>query len=195
MNRPSRPAPPIGDIVYYRGSDLGVIGTHTELRRREKMAKMIGTGKDPLGRYSEGLIFDVARESREFQDIQDRGWAKLAPNDGLQGGQVDDHRRLEIANAMVRGDTPRLPYEVKVAKELEGREHAVAHLDDPSADNEAYEDEAAKGKQVGVTGRKLEDDELEAPVRRSEAIATDTPVENLHRSSETSRGAKKAESK
>ena len=66
------------------------------------MAKLVGTGKDPLGRFPDGHIFDSPAGSPEYKDLIDSGAAVDAgPAPGHEGLKRD----VEIANAVVRGDS------------------------------------------------------------------------------------------
>jgi len=105
------------------------------------LPKMRGTGADPLGRYSEGLIFDLEdNDPRMIQDFVDRGWATLLDEKDHPGRSV-----TQIANAMVRGDALTDPAEQEIAKEIGDNAHAIVHLEDPDATEKDYEEEAAKG--------------------------------------------------
>ena len=104
------------------------------------MPKMRGLGKDPLGRYAEGLIFDLEDNDPDMvQDFVDKGWAEVLPEREHPGRTV-----TQIAAAMVRGDELADPVEQEIAAELEGREHAIVHLDDPDATEDDYDSEADK---------------------------------------------------
>jgi hypothetical protein len=118
---------------------MTVLGTY-EQRRRQAMPKMRGTGKDPLGRYQKGLIFDLEDNDPDMvQDFVDKGWAEVLPEEEHPGRTI-----TQIAAAMVRGDELADPVEQALAESIEGREHAIVHLDDPDATNEDYEEEAKK---------------------------------------------------
>jgi hypothetical protein len=105
------------------------------------MPKMRGTGKDPLGRYSEGLIFDLEDHDPEMvQDFIDKGWAELLPPEDHPG-----RTKTQIANAIVRGDELADPAERKLADEIGDDAHAIVHLEDPDATASDYEAEAQRG--------------------------------------------------
>jgi len=65
------------------------------------MAKLVGTGTDPLGRFPKGHIFDSAADSLEFRSLLESGVAEMA---GPAPGHHGEKRRVELANAVVRGD-------------------------------------------------------------------------------------------
>lgn len=105
------------------------------------MPKMIGTGKDPLGRYMKGLIFDLEDNDPEMvQDFIDRGWAELLPEEDHPG-----RTKTQIANSMVRGDALADPVEQKLAAEIGDDAHAIVHLEDPDATAADYEADVEKG--------------------------------------------------
>jgi uncharacterized membrane protein YgcG len=105
------------------------------------MPKMIGTGKDPLGRYSEGLVFDLEDNDPEMvQDFIDKGWANL-----LDEREHPGRTRTQIAAAMVRGDALADPVEQEIADEIGDDAHAIVHLEDPDATQSDYETETQKG--------------------------------------------------
>ena len=99
--------------------------------------KMRGTGKDPLGRYAEGLIFDLEDfDTAMIEDFVEKGWAEILPPEEHPGRTT-----TQIAAAVVRGDALADPVEEKLAEDIEGREHAIVHLDDPDASEADYESE------------------------------------------------------
>lgn len=103
------------------------------------MARLVGTGKDPEGRATEGLIFDApeAPEGAEpgsigysgsAQDYIDRGFAKrLDPEDD------PGRTRSQIAAAVVRGDNLDHPEDRKIAEGFRGFGENPDEGDDPYA--------------------------------------------------------------
>lgn len=105
------------------------------------MPKMKGTGQDPLGRYSDGLIFDLEDNDPDMvQDFVDKGWAELLPEEEHPG-----RTKTQIAAAVVRGDQLADPVEQQMADEIGDDAHAIVHLEDPDATASQYEEEAQKG--------------------------------------------------
>ena len=108
------------------------------------MPKMRGLGKDPLGRYGENLIFDLPDEDPgQVEDFVAKGWAEVLPEEEHPGRTV-----TQIAASMVRGDELSDPTEAKIAADLEGREHAIVHLDDPDATEDDYDAEVSEGREA-----------------------------------------------
>lgn len=104
------------------------------------MPKMIGTGKDPLGRYSKGLIFDLEDNDPEMvADFIEKGWAELLPEEDHPG-----RTKTQIANSMVRGDALADPAEQAIAEEIGDDAHAIVHLEDPDASASDYDKEVEK---------------------------------------------------
>lgn len=92
------------------------------------MAKLVGTGKDPLGQYGKGTVFDIPYGDDHWHELIDRGWAE-------EVSDVDHPGRTttQIANAMVRGDALVHPAEQATADEIRGREHDIVRTQDPAA--------------------------------------------------------------
>jgi hypothetical protein len=82
------------------------------------MAKLVGTGKDPMGRFPDGHIFDSPAGSPEYEDLIASGVAKEA---GPAPGHSGLKRDVEVANAVVRGDS---------LGSAEAQEHAKKFLPD-----------------------------------------------------------------
>lgn len=94
------------------------------------MARLEGTGKDPLGRYGKGEVFDVPSDAPVYQELIDNGFAKkVAPED-------DPARTVtQIADDIVSGrGTHADPADAKIAAGIstEGA-YAIVHTGDPSA--------------------------------------------------------------
>lgn len=102
------------------------------------MAKMRGTGKDPVGRYREGTTFDVPDGSQEEKELVDRGWAEYV---GDAAKLRDD---FQIANAVVRNDPLIHPIEAEMAAKVEDRAHDIVHSGDPKAKKGEVQERAAK---------------------------------------------------
>jgi len=90
--------------------------------------RLVGTGKAPQG-YMEGQVFDVGTQA-EADELVARGWAVVQD-------PADDAARtvVQIANAMVRGDSLTDPYDRAVAIEIGSHDNALAivHAEDGSA--------------------------------------------------------------
>ena len=113
--------------------------------------KLKGTGKDPLGRYSEGLIYDIQDGTDELQDHLDRGWGEELPPEEHPG-----RTELQIANSMIRNDPLVDPVEQKIAKEIGDRAYAIVHTGDPEASAEEAQpsiDEESENVVAPPTGR------------------------------------------
>jgi hypothetical protein len=98
------PIPPGTRVVVHGGTGqvVEVTSLATEPRRAVRMAKMVGTGKDPLGRFPKGHIFDSPAGSPEYLDLIESGVAEDA---GPAPGHSGLKREVEVANAVVRGDS------------------------------------------------------------------------------------------
>ncbi len=99
------------------------------------MARLEGTGKDPLGRYGKGEVFDVREDDPLYEALQEKGWAKkVAPED--DPGKTDS----QVANAVVaQGGSHQLqdPVEQEKAKKIGDRALDIVHTGDPDADQGA----------------------------------------------------------
>lgn len=101
--------------------------------------KMKGMGKDPLGRYPKGLIFDLPDEDPALvEDFVAKGWAEVLGEDEHPGRSV-----TQIAAGMVRGDELADPVEAAMAEKIGDDAHAIVHLDDASATAADYDAEVA----------------------------------------------------
>lgn len=126
----------------FRASDLGVLGTESQLKEEAKMARLVGTGKDPLGRYGKGEVFDVPAPDESgvasdpdtnnlYQELLDKGWAKkLDPEDD------PGRTKTQIADSMVRNEPLAHPVEQEIAEEIGDDAHAIVQLGDPNATKE-----------------------------------------------------------
>jgi hypothetical protein len=127
---PRRPIPPpTGEKVFYSASTMEVFGTESEIKEALNMARLVGTGKDPEGRYGEGVVFDVPAYESTYDDLIEKGWAEALP-------AVDDPGRskTQIANAMVRGDLLSHPADAAMAAEIDDADAlAITHTGDPDA--------------------------------------------------------------
>lgn len=113
------------------------------------MPKMKGTGKDPLGRYSDGLIFDLEdNDPAMVADFVKKGWATVLPEDEHPGRTV-----TQIAAAVVRGDEMSDPVEQAIAEQIGGNAHAIVHLDDPNATQADYDAEVEGARKLQKTHR------------------------------------------
>jgi pyruvate/2-oxoglutarate dehydrogenase complex dihydrolipoamide acyltransferase (E2) component len=93
------------------------------------MAKLVGTGTDPLGQYGAGVVFDVPRASPQFAELVAKGYAnEVAPED--HPGRDD----TQIAAAMLRGDALLDPAERAAAERIGDRAIDIVHTADPAAD-------------------------------------------------------------
>jgi hypothetical protein len=111
MPRPQRTRvrPVATDEPVYYTSTLGTVQTATQRKQRITHMRLTGTGKDPEGRYSKGLIFDAPEQ--DAQSIIEKGWAKeTAPED--DPGRTDS----QLAAAAVRGDTLSDPIDRELAQ-------------------------------------------------------------------------------
>lgn len=93
------------------------------------MAKLVGTGTDPLGQYGAGVVFDVPRADPQFAELVAKGYAEeVAPED--HPGRDD----TQIAAAVLRGDALLDPAERAAADRIGDRAIDIVHTGDPSAD-------------------------------------------------------------
>jgi hypothetical protein len=107
------------------------------------MARLEGTGKDPLGRYGAGEIFDVPKfrtnadaangtVNPDYQYIVDQGWAKeVAPED--DPGRTPS--QIAAAKVGVSGyGTLSDPVDARLADDMTYEEaYSLVHTGDPSA--------------------------------------------------------------
>lgn len=152
------------------------------------MARLEGTGSDPLGRYGKGEIFDVPRyaagvgeaereDNPVYRELIDKGWAKeVAP-------EADPGRTpSQIAAAKIGADStgfgPSDPVDVKLADEMDDKEaYALVHTGDP---NTELGDDL---KPVGVSERQRPD---KRAVVASSALQSDKEKDLEQRQAETS---------
>lgn len=93
------------------------------------MARLEGTGKDPLGRYAKGIVFDVPESDPLYEELIDKGWAnEVKPED-------DPSRTPEqIAQAVVQQHPLTDPVDAKLADKMGvDKAYAVDHTGDPDA--------------------------------------------------------------
>lgn len=96
------------------------------------MARLRGTGKDPLGRYGKGDVFDVPADDPQYDQLIEAGYAEeVAPEEdpGRTG--------IQIADAVVsQGGTAQLadPVDRALAKEVAPAAHDAVHTDNPYAE-------------------------------------------------------------
>jgi hypothetical protein len=103
--------------------------------------RLIGTGVDPLNRYAKGVAYDLPDDDEESIDEHlARGWGRI-PNQGESPPTA-----IQLAQAIVRGDSFLLPEEAEAADQLRDRAHAVAHIGDPKAVREAAAPPVAGGR-------------------------------------------------
>jgi pyruvate/2-oxoglutarate dehydrogenase complex dihydrolipoamide acyltransferase (E2) component len=92
------------------------------------MAKLVGTGEDPLGQYGRGIVFDVPRADPLFGELVAKGYAdEVAPED--HPGRDD----TQIAAAALRGDALAHPAERAAADRIGARAIDIVHTGDPDA--------------------------------------------------------------
>jgi hypothetical protein len=119
------------ETTFFRLSDGALLGTETQRRRQANMARLIGTGKDPLGRYGEDEVFDVPENDPLYDELIEKGYAKaLDPED--DPGRIHG----QIAEAVVaQGGSHQLadPVDQKIAEEVEDRALDIVHTEDPNA--------------------------------------------------------------
>lgn len=91
--------------------------------------RMIGTGKDPEGRYPEGLQFDVpdvdpgARPQGEY--LIEQGYAEYLKDPKDDTGRT----QRQIAEAVVRGDLLNDPVDREIAEDIGGKAYELVHED------------------------------------------------------------------
>jgi hypothetical protein len=132
---------PLGsETRFIEGSTGRLLGTETQLKEQANMARLEGTGKDPLGRYGKGEIFDVPKnisagddtvENPTYAELIEKGYAKeVAPED-------DPGRTLtQIADAKVVDPNSTLAHPVDAALAdgiSEADAYAIVHTGDPKA--------------------------------------------------------------
>jgi hypothetical protein len=104
------------------------------------MARLKGTGTDPLGQIVKGQVCDAPYGSAEYIDAVKRGYAVPVPPEDNPGTTP-----IEVANAVVRGDDfASNPAAARVADgfQLAGQDpesgqdpYSVVHRQDPAADD------------------------------------------------------------
>lgn len=122
-----RPAPP-GETVFYAAGTLQVLGTESQRRKEAQMAKLVGTGTDPLGQYGRGVVFDVPRADPQFAELVAKGYANE-----VDPGDHPGRDTTQIANSVVRGDALTDPTERAIADHIGGRAIDIVHTGDPDA--------------------------------------------------------------
>jgi hypothetical protein len=155
--------PPTGERLFYNGATLEIEGTESELKEVARMARLVGTGKDPVGRYVEGVVYDIPAYDPSYDDAVARGWGKpLDPED-------DPARtKTQIANAVVRGDAIAHPVEAEIAAGMSADEAlAITHTGDPNASaGDAYPEAGSSPGPLPVTGEMVGDDPAVAKTLR-----------------------------
>lgn len=141
------------------------------------MARLEGTGKDPLGRYGKGEVFDVPKYvdspyavhdtdgdrvvNSAYQELLDKGWAKeVKPEDdpGRTVSQMADH---VVATG---GSLPLHPVEAAIAEKIDDP-YAIVHTGDPNASDSTgtLKPKAARDSQKSASRQsgpaELEDEE------------------------------------
>lgn len=158
------------------------------------MARLEGTGKDPLGRYGKGEIFDVEQYAATtanltaedgdrvvnpvYQELIDKGYAKPVKPEDDPGRTV-----TQIANHMVQTQAyPDHPVEAEIAASIDGDEYAIVHSDDPKATQgdgnlkpeSAIESQQTARGQVGATELSDEEDTSSSSSSSSSSSGTGT---------------------
>lgn len=141
-----RPALP-GQVRVIEGSTGRLLGTYDQKENRTKMARLEGTGKDPLGRYGKGEIFDVPKYNpaegddvadrtinSAYQELLDKGYAKeVAPED--DPGRTPS--QIAAAKIGVTSGGLTHPVDAKLADEIDELDaYAIVHTGDPKATDE-----------------------------------------------------------
>lgn len=133
-----------GETRFIEGSTGRLLGTETQLKEIANMARLEGTGKDPLGRYGKGEIFDVPRsitagegdeavtvENDTYQELIDKGWAKeVDPKDdpGRTTTQVADAKVVDPNASLAH------PVDASLAADISQADaYAIVHTGDPKA--------------------------------------------------------------
>lgn len=176
--QPPRP----GETRFISGSTGQVRPPHTANKERKTiMARLEGTGKDPLGRYGKGEVFDVPKfvsadplgdAERDdltinpvYQDLLDKGYAK-------ELAAEDDPARTPTAIAdhvvATGGALPDHPADRAVAEKVKDDAYAITHTGDPNAtaDGDLKTDAIREGQVVderlqrSPSARFLGDDKL-----------------------------------
>lgn len=118
------------------------------------MARVYGA----KGTINEGAIGDLPLEYEEWAPEQTAPFRSLVESGAVE--EMDDPKEdpgrteLQIASSMVRNDPLTSPVEQEIAKDLEGREHAIVHTGNPDAKAEEatpelLEDDDARNAPAG----------------------------------------------
>jgi hypothetical protein len=150
---PAQPRP-TPDTVYYRASDLRVLGTETELRRNHMRA--VGTGEHPGGYYLEGQVVDLPEVADgrggtaidpSYQDLVDKGWVTILDPEDDPGRTVE-----QIAGSIQRGDTLAHPVDADIARNISDEEaYAIVQTGDRNAEpSELLENDPERHAQLAA---------------------------------------------
>jgi hypothetical protein len=137
--RPEPPGRDPDDKVLYRATGE-ILGTIRERKEQAKMARVVGTGTDPLGRYPEGIIGDFPDGSPELQSVLDLGWVREFD----PASDYAENTKWQVANAIVRNDAVVDPVEAEVAKDIGEDAAAIVHegnVDSTAAELQSKQDE------------------------------------------------------
>src|SRR6476660_10317224 len=141
------------DKVYYRASDPTNAWTHTQAEQEAALMKVVGTGKDPLGRYPENIYVDIP-EDASHKTLLDMGFVKE-----IDPKEHPGRTEWQIANSVVRNDPLSEPVEREIAAEIGDRAHAIVHTGNVEAKAEEAFPELEESDENAPPGGRSDHDE------------------------------------
>lgn len=111
--------------------------------------RAVGTGKAPEGRYLEDQVVDLpevnGKVHPDYQSLVDDGWVRLLPPEEDPG-----RTPVQVANAVVRGDSLVNEDDAAVAAKVADRAHDITHTGDPGAAQGEAQERAEVGQRTAL---------------------------------------------
>jgi hypothetical protein len=130
------------------------------------MARLQGTGRDPLGQYGEGVVFDVPRTDPLYDELIANGHAE--PVRPADDPAMDS---TQVANRLVRGEpVDQHPGGPEHIENIGARAHDIVHTQDPDAPLGAASPDPAALQEFDAANRATYDTDQLPPSGEEEAV-------------------------